>query len=87
MHTNIDVPGAAAATVSLLLGIAFGSGFVGGASERLAKRLIDLLLSVPWLFLVAEFPASLPLNLSPTASATVTFAMLGLLGWGVPAES
>lgn len=72
----------AAATVSLLLGIAFGAvpGFVGGASERLAKRLIDLLLSAPWLFLLLIVRASLPLNLSPTASATVTFAMPGLLG-------
>lgn len=78
----------AAAGLSMLLALWFGAwpGFVGGAAERAAKTAIDLLLSVPWLFLLLMVRAMLPLNTSPGASAAVTFAMLGLLGWGVPAR-
>ena len=79
---------AAAAGLSLLLAFGAGAapGFVGGAGERLAKTIIDLVLSVPWLFLLLMVRAMLPLNTSPAASATITFLMLGLLGWGVPAR-
>ena len=34
----------------------------------------------------ADRPSVIAAQPSPTASATVTFAMLGLLGWGVPAR-
>jgi peptide/nickel transport system permease protein len=79
-------PAAAVLSVFLALAIGAAPGFVGGASERLAKRLIDLMLSVPWLFLLLIVRASLPLDLSPMVSAMVTFSILGLLGWGVPAR-
>ena len=46
------------------------------------QLLIDFFLSVPWLFLLITVRAVvLPLNISPQASVTVTFALLGLLGW------
>lgn len=78
----------AAAGLSLLLAFVAGAvpGFAGGADERVAKMIIDLVLSVPWLFLLPMVRAMLPLNTSPAASATITFLMLGLLGWGVPAR-
>jgi peptide/nickel transport system permease protein len=78
----------AAAGLSVLLALCFGAapGFVGGAAERVAKAAIDLMLSVPWLFLLIMVRAMLPLNTAPGASAIVTFAVLGLLGWGVPAR-
>jgi ABC-type dipeptide/oligopeptide/nickel transport system permease subunit len=78
----------AAAAISLLLAFFFGGapGFAGGASERAARTLIDLMLSIPWLFLLLMVRALLPLNTSPMLSATITFLMLGLLGWGVPAR-
>jgi ABC-type dipeptide/oligopeptide/nickel transport system permease subunit len=77
-----------AAGLSLLLAFTFGAapGFVGGLSERVAKTVIDLMLAVPWLFLLLMVRALLPLNTSPASSATITFLMLGLLGWGVPAR-
>jgi peptide/nickel transport system permease protein len=78
----------AAAALSLLLAFLFGAapGFVGGYSERTARIVIDLMLSIPWLFLLLIVRSLLPLNTSPIASATITFLMLGLLGWGVPAR-
>jgi ABC-type dipeptide/oligopeptide/nickel transport system permease subunit len=77
-----------AAGLSVLLALTLGAapGFLGGAVERVAKSTIDLMLSLPWLFLLLVVRAMLPLNTSPTASATITFLMLGLLGWGVPAR-
>ncbi len=78
----------AAATLSMLLALAIGAatGFVGGLSARAAKTLIDLFLSVPWLFLLLMVRAMLPLNTSPAESAAITFLVLGLLGWAAPAR-
>lgn len=78
----------AAAGLSTLLAFLLGAvpGFRGGAAERAAKTAIDLMLSIPWLFLLLMARAMLPLNTSPAASAAITFSMLGLLGWGMPAR-
>jgi peptide/nickel transport system permease protein len=78
----------AAAILSLMLAFLFGAapGFTGGFGERVAKAVIDLMLSIPWLFLLLIVRSLLPLNTSPMASAVITFLMLGLLGWGVPAR-
>lgn len=61
-------------------------GFFGGFSERAAKTAIDLFLSIPWLFLLLTVRAMLPLNTSPAVSVTITFLMLGILGWAAPAR-
>ncbi len=78
----------AAAALSMLLAFLLGAvpGFVGGMVERSAKIFIDLMLSMPWLFLLLMVRSLLPLNTSPMASAAVTYLTLGLLGWGVPAR-
>jgi len=78
----------AAAAVSMLLAFGIGAvpGFVGGIAERAAKTAIDLVLSIPWLFLLLMVRATLPLNTSPAASVTITFLVLGLLGWAAPAR-
>ncbi len=78
----------AAAGLSMLLAFVLGAvpGFRGGLSERAAKTAVDLMLSIPWLFLLLMVRAVLPLNTSPEVSAVITFSMLGLLGWGVPAR-
>jgi peptide/nickel transport system permease protein len=78
----------AAAALSLILAFLLGAapGFAGGLGERAAKTMIDFMLSIPWLFLLLIVRSLLPLNTSPTASAVITFLMLGLLGWAVPAR-
>jgi ABC-type dipeptide/oligopeptide/nickel transport system permease subunit len=68
---------------ALLGGVA---GCFGGWTERACMFLADLFLSVPWLFLLITVRAALPLNVSPVASAGVTFLLLGLLGWAASAR-
>lgn len=62
------------------------AGFAGGRCERLILGVVDLFLSLPWLFLLLTARALLPLNLDPAFSVAVTFALLGLLGWAAPAR-
>jgi peptide/nickel transport system permease protein len=82
------------ARVSLLLAPAAallataGAALIGGTAgyfgkwwERIAVRLTDLFLSLPWLFLLLAVRAALPLNVSPWTSVVITFSLLGLLGW------
>lgn len=78
----------AAALVSTLLAALIGgvAGFLGGAWQRLATMLIDLFLSLPWLFLLITVRALLPLNVSPLTSVVVTFLLLGMLGWAASAR-
>ena len=48
--------------------------------------LADLFLSLPWMFLLLMVRAWLPLNVSPARLVTITFALLGALGWAAPAR-
>ena len=79
-------PAAAAVSMFLAFGIGAVPGFVGGFPERAAKTAIDLVLSIPWLFLLLMVRATLPLNTTPAASVAITFLVLGLLGWAAPAR-
>jgi peptide/nickel transport system permease protein len=78
---------AAALLSTLLAGVVGGvAGYLGGWWERLAIGATDLVLSLPWLFLLLTVRAILPLNVSPLGSVLITFALLGLLGWGAAAR-
>jgi ABC-type dipeptide/oligopeptide/nickel transport system permease subunit len=73
---------AAALLASLLAAFIGGlAGFVGGRLERSVMAATDLFLSLPWLFLLITVRALLPLNVSPLTSVTITFVLLGCLGW------
>ena len=78
----------AAALLSTLLAALIGgtAGYLGGRWERLVTAGIDLFLSLPWLFLLLAVRALLPLNTSPVTSVTITFLLLGCLGWATPAR-
>jgi peptide/nickel transport system permease protein len=78
---------AAALLTTLLAGIIGGfAGYVGGAWQRASMAFTDLFLSLPWLFLLITVRALLPLNVSPSSSVIVTFALLGMLGWAASAR-
>jgi peptide/nickel transport system permease protein len=79
---------AAAGAGALLVAVLAGgsAGYWGGCWDRLVVRSIDLLLSLPWLFLLLAVRALLPLNVAPLTSLIVTYAMLGALGWAAPAR-
>jgi len=72
-----------AALFSVLLAALVGglAGFLGGWVDRAAVAAIDLMLSLPWLFLLIIVRAMLPLNLAAMPSVLVTFGLIGLLGW------
>lgn len=78
----------AAALLSCLAAAALGglAGLAGGWLDRAILAAADLFLSLPWLFLLLMVRACLPLNVSPMSSATITFVLLGALGWAAPAR-
>ena len=41
----------------------------------------DLMLTLPWLFLLMIVRSAVPLTIAPLQSAVLTFALLGLLSW------
>jgi peptide/nickel transport system permease protein len=77
-----------AAGLSILIAALVGgmAGYYGGWVERICMALVDLVLSIPWLFLLITVRAVLPLNTSPAASVMITFALLGILGWAASAR-
>ncbi|MBV9572743.1 MAG: ABC transporter permease [Acidobacteriales bacterium] len=78
----------AAALLSTCLAAAVGTvaGYFGGITGRVIVGIIDLFLSLPWFFLLITVRAMLPLDVAPMISVTVTFTLLGLLGWAASAR-
>jgi peptide/nickel transport system permease protein len=78
------------ATASAVLSCAAATALGGAAGFGVADKFIlgaaDLSLSLPWLFLLLMVRAFLPLNVSPMLSVTITFLLLGVLGWAGPAK-
>jgi peptide/nickel transport system permease protein len=79
---------AAAAFGALLLAVIAGgaAGYLGGWCDRALVHAIDLMMSLPWLFLLITARALVPLNASPTVSLLVTYFLLAALGWAAPAR-
>jgi ABC-type dipeptide/oligopeptide/nickel transport system permease subunit len=79
----------APAASMLAVAIAALLGGLAG-SNRIADLLVtgasNLTMSLPWLFLLMGVRAALPLNTTPWVSVTITFALLGILGWAGPAQ-
>ena len=87
--TRVSLLFAAAASLgTLLLAATLGgvAGYWGGWLDRCLVRAIDLMLSLPWLFLLLAARALLPLNASPITSLILTYALLSALGWASPAR-
>jgi ABC-type dipeptide/oligopeptide/nickel transport system permease subunit len=72
-----------AALISTVIAAAAGlaAGYRTGWTARAATLAIDLFLSLPWLFLLLAARAMIPLDTGPSASVTITFALLAALGW------
>lgn len=87
--TRVSLLFATAASLgTLLLAAVLGgiAGYCGGWWDRCLVRAIDLMLSLPWLFLLLAARALLPLNASPITSLILTYALLAALGWASPAR-
>ena len=78
----------AASLAATLLAAAVGgiAGYFGGLWDRCAVRVIDLMLSLPWLLLLLAARALLPLDTPPVASLIMTYGLLAILGWAGPAR-
>ena len=78
----------AAALLSTTMAVLIGgvAGYFGGWWDRTVVRVIDVFLSIPWLFLFLIVRALLPLNAPPLESVILTFTVMGLLGWASPAR-
>ncbi|HEY3740411.1 MAG TPA: ABC transporter permease [Bryobacteraceae bacterium] len=72
-----------AALLATLIAAAAGiaAGVFGGRVEQLILSIVDLVASLPWLFLLIAVRAVMPLNVSGYTSVAVTFLLLGALGW------
>ncbi len=79
-------PVAAALSTMFAAFIGGMAGYFGGWLERIALIVVDLFLSIPWIFLLISVRAVLPLNISPQSSVIVTFLLLGFLGWAASAR-
>jgi peptide/nickel transport system permease protein len=72
----------AALLATLLAGlIGASAGFLGGRFESCVMAVTDLVLAMPWFFLLITIRGLMPLNVAPLTSVTITFALLGCLGW------
>jgi ABC-type dipeptide/oligopeptide/nickel transport system permease subunit len=79
-------PAAALLTCAAAVVLGGAAGWAGGATEQMVLAAADLFMSLPWFFLLIAVRACLPLNTSPGESVTITFSILGLLGWAAPAR-
>jgi len=72
---------------TLLAGLIGGlAGYLGGRWERCLMMGTDLFLSLPWIFMLLAVRALLPLNVAAAVSVTITFFLLGCLGWAQAAR-
>ena len=76
--------GLAATLVSVVIGVGYGlmSGYAGGRTDRVMMRVVDILYSLPFLFLVVLVMALfLGPTSSPTARVAVLLIVLGAVQW------
>jgi len=78
--------GASLASVAIASSIGGLAGYLGGLFDRCVMKGIDLMLSLPWLFLLIAARGLLPLDVAPSLSIAITFTVLALLGWAAPAR-
>ncbi len=77
---------AAGLSVVIAAGVGIVSGYLGGTANTVVLSGADIVLCVPWFFLLTAVRGALPLNTEPLVSVVLTFALLGLLGWAGPAR-
>ncbi len=81
-QTSMTV-GLVAVALSVILGVVLGglSGYVGGRTDQVIQRLIELLQSVPTIPIWLALSAALPRDWSPTQVFFAITVILSLVGW------
>ncbi len=80
--------GASATALTLLLGWLAGgiAGFRGGWTDETLMRLTDLVLSLPWLYVLIGLRAVMPLDMKPRPAVAAMLALIALVSWARPAR-
>ena len=81
-QTSMTV-GLVAVTLSVMLGVVLGglSGYVGGKTDQVIQRLIELLQSVPTIPIWLALSAALPRDWTPIQVFFAITVILSLIGW------
>ena len=77
---------AASLATGAAAGIGVVAGYFGGWIDETMRTLIDLFLSLPWLFILLSLRALLPLNTPAEVSVGATFILLAAIGWAPSAR-
>jgi len=87
MRLSFVLAGSAALVSSAIAGLAgVATGVFGTTFEQVLEIGSNLLMSLPWLFLLLLVRALMPLEMPAEASVVVTFLLLALLGWAPAAR-
>jgi peptide/nickel transport system permease protein len=80
--------GLLAAFIAVSLGFVVGgvAGFYGGVAEQVLMRLTELVMTVPWLYLLLALRAALPLALEPRDAFVLLVGVVGAVAWARPAR-
>lgn len=80
--------GIAATALTLFLGWLAGgvAGFNGGWTDQAMMRLADLVLSLPWLYVLIGLRAVLPLSIRPRPAVAIMLLLIALVSWARPAR-
>jgi peptide/nickel transport system permease protein len=80
--------GLLAACIALALGLFLGTlaGYFGGWLDQLLMRTGELVLALPWLYLLLALRAGLPLHVSTLQAFMLLIAVIGAAGWVRPAR-
>jgi peptide/nickel transport system permease protein len=80
--------GILAAALSLVLGLALGTaaGFFGGWLDAVLMRGGELVMALPWLYLLLAVRALLPLHISTLQAFFLLIAIIGGVGWVRPSR-
>ncbi len=80
--------GASATALTLLIaGLAGGvAGYRGGWIDQILMRVGDLVLSLPWLYVLIGLRAALPLTMRPRAAVAAMLALIAVVSWARPAR-
>jgi peptide/nickel transport system permease protein len=73
-----------ASLVALGLGMALGAvaGYYGGVVDDVVMRLVEVIATIPTLFLLLALRALFPLEIDPTAIFVILVTILGFISWG-----
>jgi peptide/nickel transport system permease protein len=77
-----------AVALSLALGVVLGlvAGYLGGTADAIVSGATELVLALPWVYLLLAARAAMPLALAPTAAFAIIMVLLGAIGWARPAR-